>query len=227
MKSKHAEQQSFLKSAGFWPVAAVCVGMLAGLVTMSRAEAASFGVRVVDEFGRSIDDASVCIGTTANNRQFGAFRTAEDGHVMIDDVPQVPLSVIVSKDNYQGVQFFEPVRNWNLVAEVTLLLDGEGPVCEQSVADVSEHNGRLIINTIHVSKNGGVYSIETEVDGNPTHYKISHREDLKGAKWMPYNKKFSYNGKADGTLYFQVKRFSGKSNGWLEARSPVAGIAVN
>ena len=227
MKIKHAEQKSFLKSAGFWPVAAVCVGMLAGLITISRADAASFGVRVVDEFGRSIDDASVCIGTTGNNQQFGVFRTAEDGHVMVKDMPQVPLSVIVSKDNYQGVQFFEPVRNWNLITEVTLLLDGEGPVCKQPVADAAEASSRLKINTIHVSKKGGVYFIESEVAGNPTHYKISHREDLKGAKWKPYNKKFNYNGKANGTLYFQVKRFSGKPDGWMEARSAIAGIAVN
>lgn len=227
MKSKQTDKVNVLKSPGFWPVAAACVGMLAGLITISRVDAASFGVRVVDEHGRGINDASVCIGTGANAEQFGTFKTAEDGHVMLEDVPAVPLNVIVSKDSYQGVQFFEPVRNWNLVTEVTLLLDGEGPVCEQDLVDTSEDNASLKINSIYANKTGSSYMIESDVAGAPTHYKISSREDLKDAKWKPYNKKITFNGKANGALYFQVKRFTGKSNGWLEARSVVAGIAVN
>ena len=61
---------------------------------------------------------------------------------MIDDLPQVPLSIVVSKDSYQGVQFFEPVRNWNLITEVTLLLYGEGPTCSDAGMVVTEDDKR-------------------------------------------------------------------------------------
>ena len=42
--------------------AALCLLLLSGLVIASRADAAGFGVRVVDEFGKPLSGAAVCVG---------------------------------------------------------------------------------------------------------------------------------------------------------------------
>ncbi|MCB1755699.1 MAG: hypothetical protein KDJ38_09265, partial [Gammaproteobacteria bacterium] len=163
--------------------------LLAGLVMASQAEAAGFGVRVVDEFGKPLSGAAVCVGTEGKVDQFGRYVTSVDGDIMIEDLPQVPLSVTVSKQSYQGVQFFEPVRNWNLIKQVTLLLDGEGPTCSDTGMVLEENDRRsLTIGHLQVSGNSGNYTIDSEISGDPSHYRVSDRRDFKGATWKPYSK---------------------------------------
>lgn len=206
----------------------LCGALLAGLIGASRAEAADFGVRVVDEYGQPLAGAAVCLGTAAQVDQFGTFVTSPDGHVLLNDAPRVPLNIVVSKKDYQGVRFVEPVRTFNMLTEVTLLLDGEGPVCHSpELAQQEEDKRHLSIANLFASKNGSVYTIQSEIDGEPSHYRISTRKDFKDAKWLPYNKRVKFWGQTDGDLFYQVKRFSGGKKGWLEARSHVANIAVN
>lgn len=205
-----------------------CLASLTALITMSRADAASFGVRVIDEQGQPLAGAAVCIGTAANPGQFGAFMTAADGSARIDNAPAVPLRITVSKEAFQGVHFEEPIRNWNLMTDVTLLRDGEGPVCDISGhADAQAADSeRLKISYLNAFKSRAGYTIESDIQGAPTHYRVSHRKDFAGAKWQPYQKAVTYRGAAKDALYFQVKRFSGNTGSWLEARSAVADIAI-
>lgn len=206
----------------------LCGAMLAGLIGASRAEAADFGVRVVDEFGQPLAGAAVCLGTGAQVDQFGTFVTSPDGHVLLNDAPRIPLTIVISKKDYQGVQFIESVRSFNMVTEVTLLLDGTGPVCHSpELAQQEEEKRHLSIANLFASKNGSVYTIQSDIDGEPSHYRISTRKDFKDAKWLPYNKRVKFWGQTDGDLFYQVKRFTGGKKGWLEARSHVASIAVN
>ncbi len=206
----------------------LCGSLLAGLIGASRAEAADFGVRVVDEFGQPLAGASVCLGTRAQMDQFGSYVTSPDGHVVLNEAPRVPLNVVVSKQDYQGVRFVEPIRNFNIVTEVTLLLDGEGPVCHSpELAQQEEEKRHLSIANLFASKKGPVYTIRSEIEGEPSHYRISTRKDFKDAKWLPYKKRIKFWGQTDGNLFYQVKRFTGGKKGWLEARSHVASIAVN
>lgn len=206
----------------------LCSALLAGLIGASRAEAADFGVRVVDEYGQPIAGAAVCLGTAAQVDQFGTYVTSPDGHVLLNDAPRTALNIVVSKKDYQGVRFMEPLRSYNMVTEVTLLLDGEGPVCHSpELAQQEEEKRHLSIANLYASKNGSVYTIQSDIDGQPSHYRISTRKDFKDAKWLPYNKRVKFWGQTDGDLFYQVKRFTGGKTGWLEARSHVASIAVN
>lgn len=201
--------------------------VLGALIAASRAQAASYGVRVVDEHGTPLGNAAVCIGTQGVADQFGRFLTSEDGLVTLDQVPAVPLYIVVSKDKYQGVTFQEPIRNWNLIKEVTLLLDGVGPTCENASKPVKAVDGPITIKNLYATKKGASYTIDSEIEGKPSHYRVSVRKDFKNAKWQPYAKQISFSGDAKGKLYYQVKRFSGTKNGWLESRSPVVNISVN
>ena len=202
--------------------------MLVGLITMSRAEAAGLGIRVVDEFGKPLSGAAVCLGTTGKTDQFGAYLTSAKGDIMVADLPKVAISITVSKDKYQGVHFVEPIRNWNLIKQVTLLLDGEGPVCKND-ANVSTDtvDQGLVIAKLQATQRGAYTLINSEISGSPTHYRVSDRQDFKGSKWRPYNKQVKFRSAEQGELFFQVKRYSGKKNRWLEARSQIVNTPIN
>ncbi len=220
-------QPSDSKRKPVWPKVLLCVGILGGLISASRANAASFGVRVVDEFGKPVSGAAVCIGTRGKTNQFGSYLTSASGDVVVDDLPLVPLSVIVSKKEYQGVQLLQPIRNWNLVTQVTLLMHGAGPVCDHQIVETAPESRSLTIDSLYADRRGSSYTISSEVSGKPSHYRVSDRKDFQGARWLPYNDQVKYWGKSNGTLYFQVKRFSGSKSNWLEAKSTIVEVAVN
>ncbi len=200
--------------------------ILAGLFNIPQVFSAGFGVTVVDEFGVPLSDVSVCFGLPGTPEQFGSFITGSSGQIMVEDLPIVPLSVIVSKQDYQGVQFVEGMKNYRLIKRVTLLMGGEGPKCQTKI---SSDFSSLKINDLIASLNKGRLLIESQVSGAPTHYRISPREDFKGAKWQPYKTTFNYGETSsnDGSLYFQVKRQTKTNSNWIEARSQVTRFYIN
>ncbi len=200
--------------------------LLVGLLNVSQAYSAGFGVIVVDEFGTPMRDAAVCFGLPGTPNQFGSFTTASDGRVMVEDLPRIPLNITVSKQNYQGVQFVETLKNIRMIKEVTLLLDGDGPICETKVKPVLSS---LKIKNLRARSVGKQLRIESRISGDPTHYRISNREDFKDAKWIPYKTSFSFRQSANRneTLYFQVRRYSASNRSWIEARSHVSTLSVN
>ena len=75
------------------------MAVLLGLSSLGSAHAAKFGVRVVDDLGKPVAGASVCIGLEGNYKQFGAMFTGADGNAIVE-VPNVPLVVTVSKTRF-------------------------------------------------------------------------------------------------------------------------------
>ncbi|MDO6461460.1 carboxypeptidase-like regulatory domain-containing protein [Granulosicoccaceae sp. 1_MG-2023] len=210
------------------PRLAVLLGVVIGIVAISQAEAADYGVRVMDEQGRPLADAAVCVGTSARHDQFGVMMTDENGVAMVHDVPAVELKVIVSRSGYQGVALTEPVRNWNLIKGVKLLADGIGPRCDAAGLLEKEINqASLSVRSLYGSRSRDSYIIEAEIDGAPSHYRVSTSPDFSDAKWLPYERRFSYTPGQAEALYYQVRRVAGNKNSWLEARSPVVTLQVN
>lgn len=210
------------------PSLALLTSLAIGLLAISRAEAADFGVRVMDEHGQPLQDAAVCLGTTGKHDQFGVYMTGDNGVVVVKDLPAVELKVTVSRSGYQGIEMVEPVRSWNLIKGVTLLEDGLGPRCDTSALLEEEiSNTSLAVRALYASDQGGQYLIESEIDGAPSHYRVSAKADFSDARWLPYSRSFTYSVGAAEALYYQVRRVAGNQTSWLEARSAVVTLQVN
>jgi hypothetical protein len=203
------------------------VGLLTAFAGVSMVNAATVGVRIVDELGQPLSGAAVCFGTAANKEQFGSYITGVDGDIVLHDLPHVALILTISKEKYQGVEMHQPGRNWNLISEVMLLENGIGPVCKHDTFEVTDIKRGLEIQRLDVEKNRSFIKIGSQVTGEPSHYRVSQDKSFNGAKWLPYKKTVKYWGAVQGSLYFQVKRFTGMKKGWLEARSYVANVSVN
>ena len=210
------------------PSLALLTGLGIGFFALSQAEAANFGVRVMDEHGSPLQDAAVCVGTLGKHDQFGVYLTGDNGVVMVEDLPAVELKVTISRNGYEGIELIEPVRNWNLIKGVKLLEDGLGPRCDASALVKEEmSNTSLAGRALYGSDEGGRYVIESDIEGAPSHYRVSKNADFKDARWLPYSRKFSYNAGGAEELYYQVRRVAGNKTSWLEARSAVVTLQVN
>ena len=202
--------------------------LVMALMSVSVAHSANFGVVVLDEYGNPMGDARVCLGLPGNRDQFGMYTTSAEGQVMVKNLPNIPMQITVSKYKYQGVEFIQPRHSYNLMRNVTLLLDGEGPKCGDVAANGTLHNYRLDVDKLEVSLNKGVLFIESKISGDlPTHYRVSSSKEFTGARWKAYEPEIAYYGRSSEQLYFQVRRFSGKRGAWLEARSKVATVYLN
>lgn len=196
--------------------------------SIGSAQAASFGVRVLDENGRPVTGASVCIGLEGNHKQFGALFTDEAG-IARTSVPNVPLVVTVSKTRFSGLRVREPARGFNLIKDVTLVEGVPGPRCraESALAQAS-HGSAIRIRDIDISE--GVFSklLIARVSGEPTHYRVATTRDFAGAPWQRYASSIPLTDQlADAsTLYVQMRRFVGNARASVESRSDVTTVSL-
>jgi len=200
---------------------------VSALVTSHTASAATFGVRVVDPQGNPVSGASVCVGLVGNYKQFGAEFTGSDGVVSVD-VPNIPIVVTVSKTRFSGLRVEEPARGFNLVKQVTLVDGVPGPRCKAGSSFASSPNAPTIdIEKVDISQNAGLV-LTPEVSGEPSHYRISTDSNFESADWVPYSDSIRVTGALadERSLFLQMRQYTGSSNGWLEARSPVVNITI-
>ena len=196
----------------------------------ANAQAALFGVHVVDGQGQPVAGAAVCVGLPGNYKQFGALFTDNAGDATVD-VPNVPLTVTVSKTRFTGTRMAEPARGFNLVKQVKLIEGVPGPRCRAGsilAGDDASQAPILKVKDIDISE--GVYTtmLKPTVEGNPSHYRVSLDQNFGDAKWQRFAESIPLVGELSdhAAVYLQLRRYSGSSKGWLEARSDVITVRL-
>lgn len=193
------------------------------LMGMNTATASSFGVRVVDAFGQPVQGASVCIGLPGNYKQFGALFTDADGRAVVD-VPNVPITVTVSKTRFSGMRMSEPARRFNFIKQVTLSEGVPGPRCR--AGSVLAEESSIKVESLQVVE--GVYStlIQASASGSPNYYRVSATPEFFDADWQAFEETIALadNFTNRDVVYLQLRRYEGNSKGWIEARSKVVPV---
>ncbi len=207
------------------------VQAIAGLILLATiapaAQAAVFGVRVVDNNGAPIAGAAVCVGLHGNYKQFGALFTDSTGTATVD-VPNVPLIVTVSKDRTSGIRINEPARSFNLIKQVRLIDGIPGPRCRAGSSLAGPGVPQINIGNIDVTQGVFATTLRPEVTGEPSHYRISDDEDFSNTKWRRFSTTISLADFPESeTIYLQMRRLEGSAKSWLEARSSVVTIRLN
>lgn len=210
------------------PLAALTLSAIA-----APTQAAQFGVKVVDDNGTPIAGASVCIGLQGNYKQFGAGFTDMQGQLVVD-VPNVPLLVTVSKTRFSGTRTIEPARSFNLIKQVKLKEGVPGPRCRAgSIMAEAESNVRpatrmLTVSSFNVEQRGSRTTLSPEVNGNPSHFRVSTSKDFEGAKWQKYSSRIALakNVSNSEKVYFQLRKRTGSKRAWMEATSDVLSVRL-
>ncbi|MFK8075305.1 MAG: hypothetical protein AB8B84_01870 [Granulosicoccus sp.] len=200
------------------------LSLLASFVTMS-ANAATFGVKVVDDRGQPIAGAAVCIGLPGNYKQFGA-KITDEGGVATVDVPNVPLVVTISKTRFSAMRVNEPARGFNLLKEMTLSEGNPGPRCNagQTIAD----NLFIKIDSVEVTESAYSTTLTPSVDGDATQYRVSRTPSFTGAKWQRFQSSIALSASLsdEDEVYLQLRRYIGSSKSWVEASSAVVTVKL-
>lgn len=198
--------------------------LFAAVATMS-ANAATFGVKVVNDRGQPIPGAAVCVGLPGNYKQFGALLTDQSGNAMLD-VPNVPLVVTISKTRFSGMRVNEPARGYNLIKEMKLTEGTPGPRCNagQKIAD----NSSIQIGSVEVMESAYSTTLTPSVAGEPTQYRVSRTPSFTGAKWQRFQTSIALTSSLsdEDEVYLQLRRYEGSSKAWIEARSAVVTVKL-
>ena len=218
--------QTLRKSSGR---ALARAGLFAALAlgASGAADAARYGVRVVDAAGEPVAGASVCIGIEGSYRRFGAMFTDARGRVELIDVPAVPLVVTVSRTRFSGLRFSQPARRYDLVREVVLESGVPGPRCKAGSSMVANPPG-LDVLRVGITRDRGSVSLQPEVSGEPTHYRLGLPEALEAAPWQRFERSVPLPGElaAADVVHLQMRKREGGSNAWLESLSDVAEVVL-
>lgn len=199
---------------------------LLGIATMGSAQAAKFGVRVVDEQGKPVAGASVCVGLQGNYKQFGAIFTGPDGNASVE-VPNVPFIVTVSKTRFAGTRMTEPARNFTLIREVKLTEGKPGPRCRAG-STLAANPPAIYVSDIAISKGARTASLTPSVSGDPSHYRISNLEDFSNADWQKFDTTILMPASLfnEPSVFLQMRNYVGNDKAWLEARSDVITVRM-
>lgn len=193
------------------------------------AHAAKFGVRVVDQNDQAVVGAAVCIGLQGNYKQFAAAFTDAQGKVIVD-VPNVPLLVTVSKDRFTGMRTSEPARSFNLLKQVRLHEGVPGPRCRagSSMAENKPGVPTIVVTDIAIYEKKSSTTLSPTVSGDPNQYRVSANTEFEGAAWTKYASQIALAGPLlrNEKVYLQMRRISGNSKSWLEARSEVLTVQL-
>ena len=216
-----------MKLLGSLALGVAGLGLLAAV--SAPASAATFGIRVLDQAGDPVVGASVCFGLEGNHKQFGAVFTNDEG-IATTSVPNVPLTVTVSKTRFSGLRVQEPARGFNLIKDMTLIEGAPGPRCRAESALAFGDGQAIRIRDVDVSQGQFSTILQAQVTGEPTHYRVAADRNFTGANWQDYSNSIPVPQQlADASeLYIQMRRFSGSnSRAWLESRSDVTAITLS
>ena len=204
------------------PVALSAIAVV-GMAASLSAEASQFGVRVVNGAGEPVSGASVCVGLPGNYKQFGALFTNADGMAMTD-VPNVPLVVTISKTRFSGIRMSEPARGFALIREVTLNDGIPGPRCKAGSTIAT--GAAIQVDDVHVIEAANSTTLELNVSGGPSHYRVATTSEFDGARWQAYQPSIvlPMSLTRQGQIFLQMRRYKGTSGAWLEARSEVVEV---
>jgi hypothetical protein len=187
-------------------------------------------VRVQDKHsGDAIENAAVCVGTSANPNQFGARRTDARGTVRFTDLLSHSLVVTASKQGYKGSeQRLEPLTRASVVV-LKIAPGGGGPRCDAPAG--SEPAGTaagLVIEGVSVRKDpetagGGRILLSIEVSGAANEVRVSEQADFSDAPWQALRQPLPFDlteGAGPKQIYVQVRRHAGAQGASIEVTSP-------
>ena len=205
--------------------AVLAIAAAVGLGALGTAQAARFGVRVVDGSGGPVAGASVCVGLEGNYRQFGTAFTDADGRAALVEVPNIPFVVTVSKTRFTGTRLQQPARGYDLVREVTLAEGLPGPRCKGGSSMVAAPP-LIDVRGVDVSDDVAATTLRPRVTGEPSEYRLALDESFGGAGWQRFDDAIVVPSALAGepSVYLQLRRYSGDERGWLEARSNVVTV---
>jgi len=213
------------RTIGAWLGASSLLAL--GLVGASAADAAHFGVRVVDGGGQPVSGASVCIGLEGNYSQFGASFTDIDGNAGPVEVPNVPFVLTISKTRFAGLRLEQPGRDFDLVREVTLPSGAPGPRCKAG-SSVVANPPAIDVRGVDVAAGSGPTTLTPNVSGEPSHYRVARDESFAGAPWRRFEQVIALPEGLAGepAVYLQMRRYTGNAQAWLEARSNIVAVEI-
>jgi hypothetical protein len=206
-------------------------GMLLGAGALD-AQAASnvwLEVRVLDRnTGDAIENAAVCLGTTARPDQFGARRSDENGAVRFDDLLSNALLVTASKEGFKGEQQMLESLHQSRMLVMKIVSGGGGPRCDAPLRDAAESpNEGLSIENISVREDPDSTErmlVSVRVNGQANQIRISENADFRGASWQSYQNPLAVpvnDRKGAKTIYVQVRRYVEAKGASMEVVSPV------
>ncbi len=183
---------------------------------------------------------SVCLGTAGNLSQFGAARTDSRGNVNFSSaLPRTPLLLTVSGPQHKGIQRVLPTglatSNTDLIRTIDLPLGGLGPVCDApaSIIEIKPYKqpaqSRLQIASVNLDQGENTTRsrsvvLSSNIQGEPTHYRISEDPKFAGSDWLEYKKTPLFtlsNGEGQKRVYYQVRKVVEKDTGSIQVTSNV------
>ena len=201
------------------------------LALAGTAPAADLTVEVRNREGSEVlADVAVCLGTAANPKQFGAFRSGSDGRVLFTNLPLHAHLLTVSKAGYLGSSRLLDAMNVERVIQVDLARGGGGPVCEAELSLSPEAApAGLQIEAFRLDDGASLtrkrdLQLRHRLSGSANQYRVSERADFAGAEWQPYVAAPHYTlseGRGEKRVYFQVRRYVSVGDSSLETLSPV------
>lgn len=207
------------------------LGVLALVATMlspSSAFAALFGVTVVDDAGKPVSGASVCLGLPGNYGQFGMMFTDNEGRA-VGEVPRIPFVVTVSKTRFSGVRLQEPARGFNLVKQVRLSDGNPGPRCKAGSTLADGGKSGIQVSGISAQRIDDQTRIRFDASGEPAEYRLSETEDFFSAgSWLQLEESIAVPADLAGQneIFLQLRRYEGNDTSWIEARSRVVAVTM-
>jgi len=199
------------------------------------APAADLRIRVFDrDGGVPLAGAAICLGTSANPRQFGATRTDWEGYAAFTDPPQAPLVISASSKGYKGERQPLVMSNTDRLLFMSLATGGGGVKCALEAEAALPGGGALTVDDFRINAGAGTTATRTVIlnhgaTGQPTHYRASQSLDFKDAGWVAYMPAPAFEltpGDGKKVVYFQVRRSSGANGAHLEVLSPVVRDAI-
>lgn len=197
------------------------------------------GVTVVDRTtGTPLTGASVCLGTSADQNQFGARLTDASGTVVFNEIPRTELVLTVSKPQYMGYRREDVPSESNRILAVSLHTGGLGPECTGAVAAAPETEtdaaSSFRVRSFRINKgdkktNDRSVELSARIAGRPTHYRASEHADFHGADWRSFDapREFELSrGAGDKTVYFQVRRYMEVDGAVLQSLSNVSAGSI-
>lgn len=206
------------------------------MVLSFASQAADLDIRIFDRVGKTpLQGAGVCLGTSANVKQFGALRSNSAGYVTFKDVPQAPLVVTVSGRGYMGERQPLIMSNTKRLLVMSLGAGGGGPRCRLfkdhpgAGPDDFRVNG-FSLNAGNRETKRREIALVHHTDSRPTHYRASESADLSNIDWEEYSLKPVFTltpGEGRKTVYFQIRRYFELGEAHLQTLSPVVQDSIN
>jgi hypothetical protein len=177
------------------------------------AKASELRVRVFERGGRHpLAGVSVCLGTSANTMQFGAYHTDREGYAVFTGERQSLVTTTMGR-----------------LLIMTLAAGGGGPLCTTAGSHAEVDTGGLQVSNFSINRGAAASSdrqvhLNHIVSGHPNQYRASEDRDISNIPWQSYSAAPVFTltpGDGKKTVYFQVRRYSRINGADIQAVSPV------